>query len=124
LTILDFVGKHFGAIIFLVALVACVPLVRTAGEPVADIIKAVIHEFSEVIRGSFTPSALNAVGGVVAFAATVALLSRGPLEILGGQIEGHDIPSSVSIANLAISASVVILIVIYFLVSLAITRPR
>ena len=121
---LDFIDKHFGVLAFLVGLLACVPVLKVTGDPIAKIVEGIAHEFSNIVKAIRSPSALNALGGLVSLVVALAVILRGPLEVLGGQIDGHDASSSASTATLAIRALLVPLILIYFLASMEITRQK
>jgi hypothetical protein len=124
LTIWDLINAHFSLFAFLIALMTCAPLIWVSGDPVKEIVLEIIKEFGSILRGPESSKALNAIGGIVCLAALILLIERSPIELLGGQITGHDMDSSSQLASTVISSAAIPMLLIYFIVSIHLTRKR
>jgi hypothetical protein len=118
MTLWDLVDKHFTVIAILIGILFLCPVLYITGEPLERFVKSVLEEFRELLRFEPSIKSMDALGGVVIFVTVIAVIFVGPLELLGGQIGGHDKTSSETIARASLMAFGIIAEFIWFLVSI------
>jgi hypothetical protein len=102
---------------------ACIcPLLYITGEPLEHFVGSVIKEFRELLRIAPSNKSIDALGGVIIFVTVIAVIFVGPLELLGGQIDGHDRVSSETIARACLMAFGIVAEFAWFFISIKLTE--
>jgi hypothetical protein len=121
-TVWDLIDRHFTAIAVLIGILCVCPLFYITGEPLERFVTSVIGEFRELLRIPPSNKSIDALGGVIIFVTVIAVIFVGPIELLGGEIEGHDRVSSKIIARACLTAFGIVAEFAWFLISIKLTE--
>lgn len=122
MTVWDFLDKHFTPIAILISVLCALPLLRLTGEPLERFLKSLLEEYRELLRLEPNIKSMDALGGIVIFVTVIAVALTGPLELLGGEVAGHDAASSETIARACLIAFGIVVEAAWFGFSITVSK--